>query len=147
MTEPVDPLVADRFNRQVRRLALAHRRRAAELLAPIGLHPGQEVFLLELQERGEATQAELAEALRVEPPTVTNMAQRLEAAGLISRRVDPCSRRSVLVTLSPAGGQRMADLHRVWYQLAGETLGGLRSTDADGLLAILSELLTGLEQD
>lgn len=147
MTQPVDPSLADRFNRGVRRLALAHRQRAAQLLAPIGLHPGQEVFLLELEERGEATQAELAEALHVEAPTVTHMAQRLEVAGFISRRMDPSSRRSVLVTLSPAGTEAMVDLHQLWHQLAEETLGGLQRTDVAGAIAILSELLAGLEPE
>lgn len=147
MTRLVDPSLADRFNRQVRRVALAHRRRAAQLLAQIGLHPGQEVLLLELEERGETTQVELAEALGIEAPSVTNMVQRLEAAGLIIRRMDPTSRRTVLVTLSPDGRERMVDLHRLWQQLAQETLARLQSTDAAGALAILTELLSGLERD
>jgi hypothetical protein len=43
---------ADALNRAIRVVNLKHRARAAALLGEIGLHPGQEIVLLELDARG-----------------------------------------------------------------------------------------------
>ncbi|MBX9719393.1 MAG: MarR family transcriptional regulator, partial [Microbacteriaceae bacterium] len=69
--------------------ARAHRRRAAAALAPLGLHPGQELLLSILAKRGSATQVQLARILGVEPPTIAKMVGRLEAAGVAERAADP----------------------------------------------------------
>jgi hypothetical protein len=42
------------LNQAIRLLSLRHRARAAALLAPLGLHPGQEALLLELARTGPA---------------------------------------------------------------------------------------------
>src|SRR5262245_2036838 len=68
---PVDFEDADALNQAIRLLSLRHRARAAALLAPLGLHPGQEALLLELARTGPMIQAQLSEALAVEPPSVT----------------------------------------------------------------------------
>lgn len=43
---------ADALNRAIRLINLKHRARAAALLGEIGLHPGQEILLLELDAGG-----------------------------------------------------------------------------------------------
>nr|BFE77970.1 hypothetical protein GCM10020093_005710 [Planobispora longispora] len=80
---------ADALNQAIRLLSLRHRARAATLLAPLGLHPGQEVLLLELARTGPMIQAQLSEALGCEPPSVTLMTRKLEATGHIRRRPAP----------------------------------------------------------
>jgi hypothetical protein len=55
------------------RAATHDRARAAALLAPLGLHPGQEVLLLELARTGPKIQAQLSVTLGCEPPSVTLM--------------------------------------------------------------------------
>jgi DNA-binding MarR family transcriptional regulator len=62
----------------------AHRVNVGAALAGIGLHVGQEMVLLELWKEDGLKGGELAARLRVEPPTVTRMLQRLEGCG--SRR-------------------------------------------------------------
>lgn len=47
----------------------------------------------------------LAERLAVNPSTAMRMVDRLTAAGLVSREINPESRREVLLRLTPAGQQ------------------------------------------
>jgi hypothetical protein len=56
------------------------------LLAPLGLHTGQEALLLELARTGPMISAQLSEALGCEPPSVTLMTSKLEAAGHLRRK-------------------------------------------------------------
>ena len=76
------------LNVKLMRVARAHRTMAASLLSQVGLHPGQEALLMELWDHDGRTQADLAESLGVEPPTVTKMLQRMENADLVDRRPD-----------------------------------------------------------
>ena len=72
---------ADAVNQAIRLLSLRHRARAAALLAPLGLHPGQEVLLLELARTGPMIQAQLSEALGSEPPSSSCSSTRPAGCG------------------------------------------------------------------
>lgn len=84
----------------------------ARALAPLGLHPGQERLLAVLWEHDGATQAEIAAALAVEPPTVTRMIGRLEVAGFVVRHRHPDDRRATQVWLTDAGWDVRRDVLR-----------------------------------
>ena len=58
----MDPKYAEALNQGIRLLSLRHRARAAQLLAPLGLHAGQEAVLLELDRTGPLIQAQSASA-------------------------------------------------------------------------------------
>jgi len=51
----------------------------------------------------------IADRLSLEPSTITPLAKRLEAAGLVSRTRDPADERQVRVTLTDLGRQRWAE--------------------------------------
>jgi hypothetical protein len=87
----VDFEYAHALNQAIRLLSLRHRARAAALLAPLGLHPGQEVLLLELARTGPMIQARLSEALGCEPPGVTLMTRKREATGHAANPPPPTS--------------------------------------------------------
>jgi DNA-binding MarR family transcriptional regulator len=88
-------------------------------------------MLVVLSSRGRLKLATLAEHLAVNPSTATRMADRLIAAGLVDRQINPASRREVVVNLTEAGNSvvnrvtrqrrreiarivaRMPDRHRV----------------------------------
>ena len=53
---------ADELNEAIRTIGLRHRALAIEALAPLGIHPGHKVLLLELESEGPRTQAQLAGA-------------------------------------------------------------------------------------
>lgn len=111
-------------------LAKAHRARLAELLAPHGLHPGQDTLLLVLWAQPGLRQAEVARRLAIEPPTVTRMVQRLERSGLIERRPDPHDAR--LVRLFPTPRARLLEgaVRRAWQEVESTMAGALGSASA-----------------
>jgi DNA-binding MarR family transcriptional regulator len=131
------------LNVKLMRVARAHRTYAASLLSQVGLHPGQEALLMELWTQDGRTQANLAEALGVEPPTVTKMLQRMEAADLVSRRPDVSDRRAIRVSLTPKGRRLRGRVEKLWAELEAQTVAGL----SDRQLATLRNLLNALESN
>jgi DNA-binding MarR family transcriptional regulator len=131
---------ADAINQAIRMLSLRHRARAAAMLAPLGLHPGQEVLLLELDRSGPMIQAQLSEALGCEPPSVTLMTRKLEAAGHIRREPAPSDKRASIVELTGSGRALASQVKQLWCALAEETLAGVAPETAAGLPAILVSL-------
>ena len=121
----MDPDYADALNQAIRLLSLRHRARAAQLLAPLGLHPGQEALLLELDRTGPRIQAQLSGALGCEPPSITLMTRKLEASGHIERTADPADKRATVVALTDSGKALAGQIRRLWVTLADETVRGL----------------------
>ncbi|MEQ4305861.1 nitroreductase/quinone reductase family protein [Plantactinospora sp. B6F1] len=131
---------ADALNQAIRLLSLRHRARAAALLAPLRLHPGQEVLLLELARTGPMIQAQLSEALGCEPPSVTLMTRKLEATGHIRRTPSPADRRASMVALTSSGEALAEQVKQLWCALAEETVRGLPAELATELPGILNTL-------
>jgi DNA-binding MarR family transcriptional regulator len=129
---------ADALNQAIRLLTLRHRARVGVLLAPLGLYPGQEVLLLELDRTGPRIQAQLSEALGCEPPTITLMTRKLEASGHIRRAPAPTDRRATVVELTRSGKALADRVKDIWRDLAAETVAGLPA----GTVAALPGLLT-----
>ena len=137
---------AEAINSAVRRIAIRHRARAATLLSRLGLHPGQEVFLLELAARGPCTQGQLAARSGCEPPVVTVGARKLEEAGFLVRNTSPADRRVTVVELSDKGRAVIPQLQQLWQELAEQTVVGLRATPLDQLVDTLADLAHSLER-
>lgn len=135
---------ADALNHAIRLLAIRHRSRAGTLLAELGLHPGQEAILMLLDAHGPCTQVQLAAGAGCEPPSVTLMVQKLEAAGLLNRSSSETDGRVLVVELTPAGVELMPALKRRWLELAERTVAEL-STSVDQLVSTLGELTHALD--
>ncbi|MFB4285751.1 nitroreductase/quinone reductase family protein [Nonomuraea sp. MTCD27] len=131
---------ADALNQAIRLLSLRHRARAAALLAPLGLHPGQEALLLELARTGPMIQAQLSEALGCEPPSVTLMTRKLEATGHIRRTPAPSDKRASIVELTDSGKALADQVKQLWCALAEETVAGLPAETVAELPGILTTL-------
>ncbi|RJL20520.1 MarR family winged helix-turn-helix transcriptional regulator [Bailinhaonella thermotolerans] len=136
---------ADALNQAIRLLSLRHRARAAALLAPLGLHPGQEALLLELDRTGPMIQAQLADALGCEPPSVTLMTRKLESAGHIRRAPAPSDKRASVVELTDTGRALAARVKELWCALAEETLRGVPAATAAELPALLRTLTANVD--
>jgi DNA-binding MarR family transcriptional regulator len=136
----VDFADADALNQAIRLLTLRHRARAAALLAPLGLHPGQEALLLELARTGPMIQAQLSKALGCEPPSVTLMARKLEASGHIRRQPAPSDGRASIVELTDSGNALVNQVKKQWCALAEETVTGLPAETLAELPGILKTL-------
>lgn len=117
-------------------------------LAPFGLKVGEFDVLASLRRAGaphELTPTNLGRQLLLSSGAMTNRLDRLEAAGLVSRRPDPSDRRGVLVGLTDLGLQTVDAA--VEEHLANEVrlLGALAGRDRGALDRILRTLLAALE--
>jgi len=131
-------------NFAIRSIGIRHRALADALLAPLGLHTGQEVLLLELDAQGPRSQGQLAVSSGCEPPTITGSVRKLEAAGLVVRRPSPTDGRVTIVELSDQGQALLPRLKTAWQQLAEQTIVGLTSTPLDQLTDALTDLAASL---
>ena len=85
---------------------------------------------------------ELADRLEIVPRSATTMVDGLESAGLVTRRMDPSDRRSVLVACAPAGTELLARLAEDRRTAAEALFAPLSAAQKDELRHLLS-LLTG----
>ncbi|MFD1541380.1 MarR family winged helix-turn-helix transcriptional regulator [Nonomuraea guangzhouensis] len=136
---------AEALNGAIRMIALKHRAQAGAKLAELGLHPGHEAVLLLLHANGPQTQRQLAAGAGCEPPSITLMVRKLEAAGLVSRVAAVQDARANVVRLTDEGQQVIPRLKRLWQDLADETVAGLTSTSADQLITALTDLAHSLQ--
>lgn len=93
----------------------------------------------------EATPAQLADATHVTRAAMTSRLDRLVAAGLVTREVDPTDRRRVLVRPTPAGREAW-DTH-IFEGMARDRrlLGALSQDELLQLNALLRKVMLGLE--
>lgn len=136
---------ADALNQAIRLLSLRHRARAATLLAPLGLHPGQEMLLLKLDRTGPSIQAQLSEALGCEPPSITLMTRKLEAAGYVRRKPAPADKRASIVELTDSGKALADQVKQLWCALAEETVTGLPAETVAELPGVLTTMTASVD--
>jgi DNA-binding MarR family transcriptional regulator len=92
------------------RLAIARSARRLRQEAGTDLSPSLTAALATIERFGPLTPTELAARERVQRPTVTRVACRLEERGLVTRAPDPADGRSALITLTPAGRELLAEI-------------------------------------
>jgi DNA-binding MarR family transcriptional regulator len=76
---------------------------------------------------------------------MTNRIDRLEEAGLVTRRPDPGDRRGVLVRLAPDGRRKVDACVASLAQREDELLGPLRQKERETLAGLLKRILVPLE--
>jgi len=118
-------------------LARAHRAYAAQLLRRHGLHPGQEMVLLQLYGRDSQTQAALLDAVGLDHSTLSRSLTRMEAAGLVSRSPSSVDRRAAVVSLTSKGKGLRQPLQEVFRELERTTAAGMVPEAVDDLVRSL----------
>lgn len=136
-----------RCNLLIRELALRHRMRAGVELTKIGLYPGQETVLIVLDRFGSMSQRQLVRHLSIEPPTMSTMAKRLEAAGFISRTPSPCDARMTVVDLTEKGREALPDVYRIGRDLAELTLAGMDDDTVATFMRAMTQAVTNLTEE
>ena len=116
--------VKDTVGYMLAQVCKLHRQRADELLTEIGLHVGQEMILVMLEDNEGITQTELAERMMIQPPTLTNSLKRLEREGFVMRRPDPDDQRVSRVHTTRKGRDLMATVNEAWTKLEEESFKG-----------------------
>lgn len=85
----------------------------------------------------------LADHLGIAPRSATEVADALEAAGLLTRSPDPTDRRAVLLTLTDAGRHTVARVRERRRAAADEAVAALSPEDRAQLRRLLETLLDG----
>lgn len=115
-----------------------------------GIGRGEYEVLATLRRQGEpftATPSAMARLLMLSAGAMTNRLDRLEAADYLRRAHDPHNRRSVLVTLTPAG-REVADAALEAHLANGQKLlSTINAADRRRLDSSLRRLLTVLADD
>ena len=116
-------------------------------IAPLGVTRGQFPVLLYLWEVEGMTQAELAERLAVEQPTMANTLKRMERDGLITRVPDPDDRRQARIHLTRRGRGLETALTTRARETNHAALAGLTADEVTQFLALAARVAANLERD
>jgi MarR family transcriptional regulator for hemolysin len=122
---------------QIARTAKVLSRAFDDALAEAGGSLPIWLVLVSVKAQRPGMQRELAEAVGIEGPTLTHHLNRMEAAGLLTRRRDPDNRRVHRVELTEAGE---AMFHRLRQSVATFDR-RLRTGLDDDQITVISELL------
>ena len=131
----------DKLSYTLARVSRSYRDLAGELLAPTGLHLGQNRLLQQLWEEDGLSQSKLAARLGAQLPTITRMVGRMESSGFVQRRTSPTDARTTQVYLTDKGRDSRASVERFWEEL--EEISTTNLSDEEKLL--LHNLLTKVQ--
>jgi len=110
-------------------------------LSEIGLSLAKLAALHRLSEAGESLPlGQLADRLSCVKSNVTQLVDRLEADGLVSRASDPTDKRSRLAVLTGAGRTAYEKGRKIQEQAERELFGVLTESEAEVLHALLTKL-------
>jgi DNA-binding MarR family transcriptional regulator len=122
------------------------RRRFDTRLRDTGSTRAQWHAIFKISKQEGMKQAALAEALDVEPITLTRLLDRMEEGGWVSRQADPNDRRARLLYLTDKAHEALPPMRAVAEELYEEALAGLDRAERDQLIHLLSRVRTNLSK-
>ncbi|MER5640118.1 MarR family transcriptional regulator [Kitasatospora sp. NPDC002227] len=128
------------------RLARLHRMHAGQLLRRLGLHPGQELVMMQLWDLGAQRQADLVRLLDSDAATMTRTVRRLEQAGFVRRRPSPTDRRAALIEPTAASHALRREVEQAWSRLEELVAADLSEGERAQALETLERLERNLAQ-
>jgi DNA-binding MarR family transcriptional regulator len=128
-------------------LAQAYRGLLEGLMDRIGLHRAQVNVLCRLFAQDGMTQSEIAEQLSVQGATITNMLQRMEEAGLVTRRRDPEDNRLVRVYLTEMGRQQERAISEQATRVEQSVFEGISAEERAVLRRMMKRMLDNMESE
>jgi MarR family transcriptional regulator for hemolysin len=140
----VKPASLEPVGRQLVFTAKAMREAFEHALIAAGGSLGSWIVLSALAEAGYVSQAALATHVQLEGATITHHVDRLEAAGLVSRHLDPDDRRVRRLELTEAGIDLHARLLEAASGLQQVVLAGLDANDLASLARCLGVIQANL---
>jgi DNA-binding MarR family transcriptional regulator len=118
----------------------AHRL-LTERLAAVGARGYHYRLLAALAEFGPSSQASLGRHTVMDRSDVVAAVGELAAQGFVERAADPVDRRRNVVTMTPAGAARLAELDRVLAAVQDELLTPLSGPERADLTRLLTLIL------
>jgi DNA-binding MarR family transcriptional regulator len=126
----------------------AHRafvRILAQELEAHGIFPGQWSVLRVLWQQEGLSQVELAERMRVEKASLTDVLDSMEAADLIKRMRNSKDRRKLNIFLTDAGQKMKQTLLPIAAKIDRKATRGMTAVEAGALRSLLSRVIVSLE--
>jgi len=112
-----------------------------------GMTRAQGVILARLARQPGMTQNEMAALCEVEPITVGRLVDRLEARGLLERRLDPADRRIRRLHLLPAAEPILKEIQRYKEELLRELTEDLDAATVELITSALLKMKTRLTME
>lgn len=112
-----------------------------------GMTRAQGVILARLSRQPGMTQNEMAAVCEVEPITVGRLVDRLEARGLLERRLDPADRRIRRLHLLPAAKPILTEIQRYKDDLHADLTEGLDAQTVDKITEALLHMKARLTSE
>ena len=129
------------------RVARLHKELAGRLLREIGLHPGQELLLMQLWDGGPQRQVDVIRILGSDAATMTRSVQRLERAGLVRRTRNAADARSVIIAATTRSELLRGKVEDVWRALETATVGEMSAEEQRDAARVLERLEANLLRD
>ncbi|MGQ3071059.1 MAG: MarR family winged helix-turn-helix transcriptional regulator [Ferrovibrionaceae bacterium] len=135
-SSPVDPS----FGLLIYEISHQMRKRLEQRAKGLGLTRAQWQALGKLKRHAELSQAQLADMLDLEPITISRLLDRMEEAGLISRRPHPTDRRIRLVSVTETAKPILDEFRVLVDELHEEVLGHLSAAERAELIDRLTAI-------
>jgi DNA-binding MarR family transcriptional regulator len=119
--------------------------RVRRAMRPLGIGAQQFLLLEQLKLLGQTSQAELAEALALDPSNLATIAADLADRGLVQRNRDDADRRRYVLRLSRAGEQLLRRTEGAMAAAEDDLLTPLDGAQREQLYALLRRLADGVD--
>jgi DNA-binding MarR family transcriptional regulator len=124
--------------------AQAYRNLTDSFMDEISMHRAQAALLCRLFAQDGMTQSEIAQQLSVQGATVTDMLQRMEDTGLVTRRRDPDDNRLVRVYLTESGREKERSIADQFMKLEGAIFEDIDEHERAQLRQLLNRVLQNI---
>jgi DNA-binding MarR family transcriptional regulator len=140
---PWDPQATSAYwiNQASRALIRRHEAR----LRPLGFGMSHLPILFALEEREPLSQKELAEAARVEQPSMAELLARMERDGVVQREPNPEDKRGSLTSLTRAARARLPEAKAALWRGEDEATAELNEREKATLIKLLQKVVRNLE--
>jgi len=133
------------FPHLVKWAEMAVRARVERAMRDLPISSSQLFALVLLDERGEATAAELARLMHLTPQALTTLLKPLRDQGLIEREVDEAHRRRLNMRLTQAGRAVIERARALTPDIEGAMLAGFSAKERQTLLRLLARVARPLD--
>lgn len=135
-----DSVTAGALNHAILSVARLHRMLAGHLLRRVGLHPGQELVMMQLWDRGPQRQTDLVRLLGSDAATMTRTVRRLENAGFVRRHPCATDKRVTIIEPTAASNALRGEVERVWMDLETSVAEGMTPAQRTEAVEVLSRI-------
>jgi Transcriptional regulators len=122
------------------RVNTAHKTALERSMNEVGLHSGQVFVLLELWRNDGLRQIDLADRLKIAPPTVNKTLKGLIDGGFVTRQRVEDDARSTRIFLTESGSAIENEVRTQWERLEEQLLARLTDTEMLVLFQLLEKL-------